>query len=240
MLGITNVSNAPSIVLKDTVVSTWTSGSYNGYSYRGTIPITGVTANTIAEVTFSQAQAESGNYSSVCTTYDGGLYVYSKVNTQITIPSIIIHSIVESYYSVDTSPPTSGKTTAISSGAVYDALLNKNPTIGIQIQNIGSTSISAGEHAYGNIVVAKKGMYLVHITGSTQIGQTGWSQVGITKGGNLLTNLQNLYYQNAGTYKHSVMGLERFNVGDIVGVYRNLSVAVTETIVLSITFLGDF
>ena len=46
MLGITNVSNAPSIVLKDTVagdtLKPWASGSYNGYSYRCAIPITGV------------------------------------------------------------------------------------------------------------------------------------------------------------------------------------------------------
>lgn len=249
MLGITNVSNAPSIVLTNTSVSTWTAlpstgtdsdMKTQGYTYYASIPCNGISANTIAEVTFSEANAKSGNYASTCRTYANEIRVYSKVNTAITIPSIIVHSIVESYYAVDNSPPTSGKTTAITSGAVYDALLEKNPTIGIQIQNIGSTSIPAGEHGYGNMVVAKKGMYLVHITGSTQIGQTGWSQVGITKGGNLLTNLQNLYYQNAGTYKHSVMGLERFNVGDIVGVYRNLSVAVTETIVLSITFLGDF
>ena len=128
MLGITNVSNAPSIVLKDTVVSTWTSGSYNGYSYRCAIPITGVTENTIAEVTFSQAQAESGNYSSVCTTYDGGLYVYSKVNTQITIPSIIIHSIIESYYDMDNAP-TQGSTRAVTSGGVYSALRGTYKTI---------------------------------------------------------------------------------------------------------------
>lgn len=130
MLGITNVSNAPSIVLKDTIVSTWTSGSYNGYSYRGTIPITGVTANTIAEVTFSQSQAESGNYSSVCTTYDGGLYIYSKVNTSITIPSIIIHSIVETYYEMENSP-VSGSTKAVTSGGVFDAIRVKTftPTI---------------------------------------------------------------------------------------------------------------
>ena len=125
MLGITNVSNAPSIVLKDTIagdnLKPWVSGSYNGYSYRCAIPITGVTADTIAEVTFSQAQAESGNYSSICTTYDGGLYVYSKVNTQITIPSIIVHSIVESYYELENSP-MSGSTKAITSGGVYDAL----------------------------------------------------------------------------------------------------------------------
>lgn len=115
------------------------------------------------------------------------------------------------------------------------------PPLGIQVQVIGSVDIPAGEHSYGNINVAKKGMYLVHITGSTSVSDgTGWSQVGITRGGNLLTNLQNLYYQAGGTYKHSVMGLERFNVGDIVGVYRNMSKAMTEYIVLSITFLGDF
>lgn len=140
MLGITNVSNAPSIVLKDTVVSTWTSGSYNGYSYRGTIPITGVTADTIAEVTFSQAQAESGNYSSVCTTYDGGLYVYSKVNTQITIPSIIIHSIVETYYELDNSP-VSGSTKAVTSGGVYTEL-----TKCLTSETIDLSSYSAGNN----------------------------------------------------------------------------------------------
>lgn len=127
MLGITNVSNAPSIVLRDTIagdnLKPWVSGSYNGYSYRCAIPITGVTANTIAEVTFSQAQAESGNYSSVCTTYDGGLYIYAKVNTTIEIPSIIIHSIVESYYEMENSP-VSGSTKAVTSGGVYDALEN--------------------------------------------------------------------------------------------------------------------
>lgn len=126
MLGITNVSNAPSIVLKGTQVSDWTSGSYNGYSYRGSIPITGVTDKMIAEVTFSQAQAESGNYSSVCTTYNGGLYIYAKVNTTIEIPSIIIHSIVESYYELDNSP-VSGSTKAVTSGGVYSAINSSYP-----------------------------------------------------------------------------------------------------------------
>ena len=128
MLGITNVSNAPSIVLKDTVagdtLKPWASGSYNGYSYRCAIPITGVTTDMIAEVTFSQAQVSSGNYSPVCTTYNGGLYVYGKVNTQITIPSIIVHSIVESYYELDNTP-TQGSTRAVTSGGVYNAMHTK-------------------------------------------------------------------------------------------------------------------
>lgn len=131
MLGITNVSNAPSIVLTNTSVSTWTAlpstgtdsdMKTQGYTYYASIPCNGISANTIAEVTFSEANAKSGNYASTCRTYANEIRVYSKVNTAITIPSIIVHSIVESYYAVDNSPPTSGKTTAITSGAVYTAI----------------------------------------------------------------------------------------------------------------------
>ena len=174
MLGITNVSNAPSIVLKNTVVSSWTSGSYNGYSYRGPIPIVGVTADTIAEVTFSQAQAESGNYSSVCTTYDGGLYVYSKVNTQITIPSIIIHSIVETYYEMDNSP-VSGSTKAVTSGGVYDAinftpiLINQSSaqtfsaSSNVQLIQWGTSSDSSRVTvSNGFITIKEAGTYLIN------------------------------------------------------------------------------
>lgn len=135
MLGITNVSNAPSIVLTNTSVSTWTAlptastddpnTDYDmyqqGYTYYASIPCNGISANTIAEVTFSEANAKSGNYASTCRTYADEIRVYSKVNTAITIPSIIVHSIVESYYTLDNAP-TSGSTKAVTSGGVYSAL----------------------------------------------------------------------------------------------------------------------
>ena len=120
------------------------------------------------------------------------------------------------------------------------ALAGKNPNISIQAQTIGTVNLIAGEQAIGNITIAKKGMYLVHIWGNTTIGQQGWSQAGIAKGGNLQVVEQNLYYQGAGDYYHSVMGLQRYNVGDIVGIYRRCSVAMTEYAVLSVTFLGDY
>ena len=44
----------------------------------------------VAEVIYSVTDAESGNYASVCETYDGGVYIYSKVNTAITIPTILV------------------------------------------------------------------------------------------------------------------------------------------------------
>lgn len=65
--------------------------TYSDYAYRCAIALSGVTASDVAEVVFSQADASSGNYASVCETYAGGVYVYGSVNTSITIPTILIH-----------------------------------------------------------------------------------------------------------------------------------------------------
>lgn len=64
--------------------------TYTGYSYRCAIPITGVTSSMFAMVVFDPTQVASGNYAPVCDTYDGGVFVYSKVNTSITIPTIAV------------------------------------------------------------------------------------------------------------------------------------------------------
>lgn len=64
--------------------------TYSDYSYKGTIAITGVTTAMIADVVFSLNDANSGNYAPICETYNGGVYIYSKVNTSITIPTIMV------------------------------------------------------------------------------------------------------------------------------------------------------
>lgn len=72
--------------------SSWTADStYADFPYRCALAITGVTASDVAEVVFGQTEAASGNYASVCETYAGGVYIYSSVNTAITIPTILIH-----------------------------------------------------------------------------------------------------------------------------------------------------
>ena len=79
-------------IYSNIAASTWASDStYTDFGYRCAIAITGVTANDVAEVVFAQAEASSGNYASVCETYAGGVYIYSSVNTAITIPTILIH-----------------------------------------------------------------------------------------------------------------------------------------------------
>lgn len=71
--------------------SGWSSNTtMSGYSYRASIAISGCTADHVPVVTFDGAQAASGNYCPVAETYAGGVYIWSKVNTAITVPSVIV------------------------------------------------------------------------------------------------------------------------------------------------------
>ena len=80
-----------SIKLSNTTVSDWVSDTtYADYPYKATIAATDVTSSMVAEVIYDVADAESGNYAPVCNTFDGGVYIYSKVNTAITIPTILV------------------------------------------------------------------------------------------------------------------------------------------------------
>ena len=86
-----NLSEPAIQTITNTTVSTWASdNTYPDYPYRAAIPITGVTANDVAEVMFDVDQAISGDYAPVTVTYSGGVYIYSAVNDSITIPTIVI------------------------------------------------------------------------------------------------------------------------------------------------------
>lgn len=76
--------------------SSWSADStYSGFGYRCAIALSGVLSTMYAEVIFAPEEAMSGNYAPVCQTYgttssNGGVYVYSKVNTSISIPTIVV------------------------------------------------------------------------------------------------------------------------------------------------------
>lgn len=71
--------------------SGWSSNTtVSGFKYRASITIEGCTADHVPIVTFDNAQAVSGNYCPVAETYAGGVYIWSKVNTAITVPSVIV------------------------------------------------------------------------------------------------------------------------------------------------------
>lgn len=70
--------------------SSWvSSATYADYAYQCSIVLTGVTSSDYCSIIFDVTEATSGNYAPVCTTYDGGVIIYSKVDTAITIPAII-------------------------------------------------------------------------------------------------------------------------------------------------------
>ncbi len=74
-------------VLKLTGASvTWTADtSVSGYSYKGTITLTGCTSSYVPMVAFAPALAASGNYCPVAESGTNCVYIWSKVNTTITV-----------------------------------------------------------------------------------------------------------------------------------------------------------
>ena len=80
-----------SLKFTDKAASIWVSDStYADYPYRCDIACAGVTASMYAEVTFNMEQATSGNYAPICETKANVVSIWSKDNTSITVPSIVI------------------------------------------------------------------------------------------------------------------------------------------------------
>jgi hypothetical protein len=79
---------------KTVPVASWVSNttySALGYNWRASVPCTGVTASHRPDVALGAADAESGNFATVCESYDGGVYIYCKTKptATVTIPSIV-------------------------------------------------------------------------------------------------------------------------------------------------------
>lgn len=76
---------------ENVAASVWTAdATYDDYPYRCALALTGVTASDIPEVVFGVQEATSGDYAPVAECYDGGVYIWSSVNTAITVPTVII------------------------------------------------------------------------------------------------------------------------------------------------------
>lgn len=78
----------------DTVVSTWTaSTTYAKYPYEAVILIENITESDLVEVIYSIPDAESTNYAPGGELYNGYIKIFAKVNTEITIPTLVITKI---------------------------------------------------------------------------------------------------------------------------------------------------
>ena len=79
----------------NTSVSTWVAdNTYTGYGYKASITLSGVTADMIPQVIFGADEATSGNYLPIAESYAGGIYIWSKVDDTITIPTITVQKAV--------------------------------------------------------------------------------------------------------------------------------------------------
>mgnify|MGYP004655169319 FL=1 len=87
----TNIAAKQSKVLSATSisVSNWATGNAKGdFTYRASVPLSGCTASMIPSITFNVTEAVSGDYCPVCEAYAGGVYIWSKKNTAITVPLV--------------------------------------------------------------------------------------------------------------------------------------------------------
>ena len=81
--------------LLNTPVSTWSdSSTYAAYKYESTINIANLIEGDFVLVVFGAMEATNGNYSPIQQQYDGYIKIYSKVDTTITIPTIVVTKIL--------------------------------------------------------------------------------------------------------------------------------------------------
>ena len=91
--GATSSSGGSGLVFTNQTVaaSAWASNSdLDYYGYRASIPLTGVTASMMPQVTFTDSQLAEYDLAPICQSYAGGVYIYSAeaISEAITIPSI--------------------------------------------------------------------------------------------------------------------------------------------------------
>ena len=91
---INKLNNNYTYKILNTVVSTWSdSTTYVKYPYEAVIPIVNIKESDSVEVIYNIIDAESTNYASGGELYDGFIKIFSKVNTEITIPTLVITKI---------------------------------------------------------------------------------------------------------------------------------------------------
>lgn len=90
-----DIEDLTDLTYTSTTVNTWQpDNSYQDYPYKGVIPIQDADATMIPSIVFTAQQAASGNYLTVAESFNGGVYIWSKVNTTIEIPLITLQRTV--------------------------------------------------------------------------------------------------------------------------------------------------
>ena len=203
MQGYTNASATQSIRLTDISVtfSAQTTPTYTNFPNRASVSVTGCTSNKQATVTYNSTEALSGNYAPWCETYDGGVYLYSKVAGTITVATIVIDQ-VSNFFNLE-STPTQNSGNPISSGGVFtncvrttgDQTITGTKTFSAAINHGANASVFAETGATENDIQleARNGTYkgqlklITDNTGTTKLWlfkyDGAWSGTEITESG---------------------------------------------------------
>ena len=223
----TNASARPSILLTNTSVPTtaWTSDTtYSGYTKRADISVTGATADMSASVVYGNVEASSGNYAPFCVTGANKVSIYCRTapSSAITIPTVKVDQMI-TYTTLDNAP-MSGSTLPVTSGGVYDALLNQ---VTVETRDIKSKLTNAG------VSVSSATLYKCG-----KIGIIAVSNMSVS------TSYVNISVLNTGeTTINSGVGVKMFNVnsGTYVGeFYINNGLLNIEKYGSNGTFYGSF
>ena len=90
----TKLNNTRTYKILNTPVATWlNSTTHTKYPYEAVILIENIKESDSVEVIYSIPDAESTNYAPGGELYEGYIKIFSKVNTEITIPTLVITKI---------------------------------------------------------------------------------------------------------------------------------------------------
>lgn len=82
------------LTFTNVTASNWVSDeTYEDFGFKCDVACEGVTANDFADVVFDVTEQTSGDYAPVCDTLVDTVRIYSKYNSSITIPTILIHKL---------------------------------------------------------------------------------------------------------------------------------------------------
>ena len=123
--------------LYNKTVSTWSNdNTYPDYPKKGFISAPGVSGADGVEVTFSTADAVSGNYAPVANTVAGGIEIWAKAQSTVTIPTIHI---------------TTGGDTTLRGDDAYLPIGGGNITGSLSVD--GSPVLTVGSYKIGDVLI---------------------------------------------------------------------------------------
>lgn len=133
-------------------VATWSSdATYADYPYKGVITLTGVKGTDGVEVTFSNADATSGNYSPICNTVANGVEIWAKAqDNALVIPTIHITTGADVQLQGDDAYlPISGGNITGSLSVVGSEVITKS-AFGKIVQCGLTTAVSVSANSYAD------------------------------------------------------------------------------------------